>query len=147
MGDPICWIVAKNRNYGTIAANDAVCFFILVVAITFGFLFAVHFIVGGDIDRDVTCEVIENADEFDCEPSSVAINSFRGILTYLIHTFLGQQDWDVLNENELYGFGRLRAQLLNIVVMAYVMLGTIICLNMLIAIMTNSFELLNDKAE
>merc|ERR1712228_73332 len=30
---------------------------------------------------------------------------------------------------------------------AYVMLGTIICLNMLIAIMTNSFELLNDKAE
>ena len=128
-------------------AKDVASFLIVVIAVTFGFLFAVHFIVAGDIDRDVTCEVLTPEYEFDgCEEAEININSARAILIYLIQTLLGQQEWSVLNENLLYGFGRLRAQLLTMVILGYVLLGTILSLNMLIAIMTNSFELLNDKA-
>ncbi len=35
-------------------AKDVASFVIFIVAVTCGFLFSIHHIVGGDIDRDVT---------------------------------------------------------------------------------------------
>ena len=129
-------------------AKDILQFLILVVAISTGFLWAVYYIVGGDIDRDVTCDaLLEEYQWDDCEEASEAINSVRGITIYLIQTLLGQQDWEVLDTNELYGFERGRAQLLTMCILGYVICGTILSLNMLIAIMTTSFDLLNEEAK
>eukprot|EP01083_Nonionella_stella_P300259 1024032_1 len=128
--------------------KDVTSFLILVMAITCGFLFAVHYIVGGDIDRDVQCDLSYTRDEVDiCIEVSQAINSVRGIALYLVQALLGQQDWNVMDSNPLYGFARGRAQLLTLIVLAYILMGGIISMNLLIAIMSTSFDLLHDQTQ
>eukprot|EP01083_Nonionella_stella_P028170 77583_1 len=129
----------------SIVVKDVISFLILLIALTFGFLFAVRYVIGGDIDPDVTCDMSEEID--DCAEASQPLDNIISIAFYLLQTLLGQQDWSVMETNRLYGFGSGRAQLLTLVVIIYILLGSIIALSMLVAIMTTSFGRLNDEAK
>ena len=140
--------------------KEVLTFFVVIILLLIGFMFALYYVAGGDLDRDVPDvykimyadietnvgalgdyqEEIQPEDEL-----ANALSSIRGVATYLFHTLLGQQDWEVINENNEYhvygyNFGRGRSAVMQLVMIIFVCIGTLTLLNILIAIMTTSFD-------
>ncbi len=121
--------------------RDILLFAVMLGTIFVGFVLGLKYIVGGDMDYD-TVE-LDAKDEI-----SSHLNSFKGVILYLMQALLGQQDWEIWRENKTHNFSRIRAQLGLLYVLAFIIIGTIILMNLLIALMTTSFERVqNDSAK
>ena len=127
--------------------TDLLSFFLLAGVVFAGFTYALYFIVAGDFERDPF-----EIDDFEFEVPeddeiTVYLGSVKGSALYLLQTFLGQQDWEILGENETYTFGRARARIAEGLLMLFILFGTILLLNLLIAVMANTFTLQQQQAQ
>ena len=121
--------------------KDILSFFFLAVVVFIGFIFALYFIIAGDLDNTYS----EAADDDD--QLSTYLASVKGCAFYLIQTFLGQQDWEVITANESYHFGSNRSRLTEGLVLIFVVFGTLLLLNLLIAVMSNTFNTQQSRAQ
>ena len=121
--------------------RDILGFFVLAFVVFLGFIYALYYIIAGDLDREYVGEVPED------DQISFYLDSAKGCALYLVQTFLGQQDWEVLQENETYNFSRQRAQLAEGLILVFVLIGTLLLLNLLIAVMSNTFNTQQQEAK
>ncbi len=68
------------------------------------------------------------------------MDTFKGCILYLIQSLLSQQDWQIWRKNEPHNLMSGRAQVGLVYTLAFIIIGTIILMNLLIALMTSSFE-------
>eukprot|EP01084_Bolivina_argentea_P241321 405153_1 len=94
-----------------------------------GFAFGAHFLIAGDIV----------ADECNAEGS---LSSFSLVFEYVFILLMGQSDWAWLNPNDCMSTGR--STLLKIVMWVFSVVGTILLLNLLIAMMSSTYELIRE---
>eukprot|EP01083_Nonionella_stella_P180387 643133_1 len=98
--------------------SDVWQFTIVLALFLFGCMFALYYLIGGDMGSDLDGE----------------------LLLYMFQALLGQHDWDLLKESEENGFGDGRSKIAEIIVVFFSIIGNIALLNLLIALMASVYE-------
>eukprot|EP01084_Bolivina_argentea_P004429 8417_1 len=97
-----------------------------------GFCFGTHFIIAGDVNGD-------SSDDGDggCDAEG-DLNSLPLVFEYNFILLMGQSEWGLLNENSCMSSGR--SLLLKIYMWTFSVIGTVLLLNLLIAMMASTYE-------
>ena len=97
---------------------DVVNFVLVLFVFTMGFVFAIFYIAGGDVD---------------------VLDKVPSVFLYVFQTLVGQQEWDDIksqrDENDSIVLSPVRSRFLEVAIMVFAVLGSILLLNLLIALM------------
>eukprot|EP01083_Nonionella_stella_P028404 78220_1 len=78
------------------------------------------------------------------------LDSPASLFLYTVQTLLGQQDWELIASDHPGAgpvfFDESRAKAVDMFVMIFSVLGTILCINLLIALMTSTYERVREKS-
>ena len=110
--------------------SDIANFFIIWILFFVGGSFAAYYIIGGDLQDEV------------------ALGTLSSVMFYIFKTLIGQQDWDKTKsientddpDNEFEVFDETRSNMLQSLLFFYSIFGTILLLNLLIAMMASSYD-------
>ncbi|ETO30790.1 hypothetical protein RFI_06328, partial [Reticulomyxa filosa] len=125
--------------------TDILNFLILLILFTAGFMLALYYIVSSDL-RISHPDVCTYDGQFRYELYTMA----QSVL-YVFQTLLGEQDWTTINERYnintgVVCFNWYRSRLAQWVVALYSIVGTIILLNLLLALMASTYDALRERA-
>jgi len=110
-------------------------FAFLLLSVFLAFYFAVYIIVASDLETVFTVT----------GSSNYSLNErIRGLALFLYQALLGQQTWGDLVK--VHGFSSGRSEMIIILVSIFAMVGVILLLNLLIAVLTQSFNAVSDAA-
>eukprot|EP01084_Bolivina_argentea_P111712 199268_1 len=98
-----------------------------------GFTFALSFIIGPDKNPSIDSCCDDNRDH-----SKVPLSTVPSIAFYVFQVLLGQQEWAPTASNECLSSNRSR--IVQLYVMIFSVLGTVLMLNLLIAMMSSTYE-------
>ncbi|ETO31843.1 transient receptor potential-gamma protein [Reticulomyxa filosa] len=125
--------------------TDIFSFLILLILFTAGFVLALYYIVSSDL-RISHPDICTYDAQFRYELYSLA----QSVL-YIFQTLLGEQDWTTINERYnldtgVICFSWYRSRLAQCVVALYSVVGTIILLNLLLALMASTYYAMKERA-
>eukprot|EP01084_Bolivina_argentea_P195157 334868_1 len=139
--------------------TDIVKWAILLSIFICAFIFAMDYVVAGDLNHDKRYQELEHdvseyelvdsdydldTDTNDYEEYEPPLDNFGSIGLYILQALLGQQDWALIaSDQEGYGpifFNETRSQVVDALVILFSVLGAILLLNLLIALMASTFE-------
>ena len=116
--------------------TDVANFFLIWFLFFVGGAFAAYYIIGGDLE------------------DSAGLGELSSVTFYIFKTLIGQQEWDksasVTNDddpnNNFEVFDVTRSNMLQTLLVFYSIFGTILLLNLLIAMMASSYESVKDRS-
>ena len=97
-------------------------FLLIILLIFFGFLLGTWFLV---------------ADDYVGVEASPALDSMSDTMLYLFQTLVGQQEWDVVQEDNL---GPTRSKVLELIMVIFTIFMAVVMLNLLIALMATTYD-------
>ncbi|ETO26696.1 hypothetical protein RFI_10438 [Reticulomyxa filosa] len=115
--------------------NDVANFGLISILFLVGIAFAVYYIIGKDLQSD----------------ESIRLGTLSSVTLYVFQTILGQQDWGSVNSlkdktTREYVFDPNRSNLVLFIIFFFSVFGTILLINLLIAMMANTFESVKEKS-
>eukprot|EP01084_Bolivina_argentea_P124804 221164_1 len=111
--------------------SDLLNFSAIVVLMLIGFAFAIAFAIGSDTKNTEEC--FANNTEYTRD-----FSAFSSISLYMFQVLLGQHDWEQIVTNNC--FGQTRANVAQLFIIIFSVLGTVLLLNLLIALMASTYE-------
>ncbi|ETO16910.1 hypothetical protein RFI_20427, partial [Reticulomyxa filosa] len=120
--------------------QDVANFFLILIVLTTGFVFAMYYIVSTDLSGN-------------CAVNS-SLGTFSSVLFYMAQSLIGQQDWTTISSTNSENrpsmppcFDQDRSRLAEGLLLLYAVLGTIMLLNLLIAMMATTFNSTTENAK
>eukprot|EP01084_Bolivina_argentea_P006952 13123_1 len=116
--------------------GDVANFFLIWGLFFLGGSFAAYYIIGNDL----------------MEFEDVKLGTFSSVSFYIFKTLIGQQNWDKTasktnpDDESIEVFDAIRSNMLQTLLFIYSIFGTILLLNLLIAMMASSYETVKDKS-
>lgn len=117
--------------------GDVANFFLIWFLFYIGGSFAAFYIIGYDLS----------------EVDGVNLGTLSSVMFYIFKTLLGQQDWDKsiaqpqdAQTDDDYVFDTVRSNMLQSLLFFYAIFGSVLLLNLLIAMMAASYEAVKDQA-
>lgn len=113
--------------------NDVVNFSMIWGLFLIGGTFACYYVIAGDLAE-----------------SDAQISSLASVAFYIFQTFIGQQDWDSVRSyksddaDDAYIFDPWRSRIIQFYMFIFAAMGTILLLNLLIAMMASSYQRVQD---
>lgn len=115
--------------------DDILNFTFVALIFFLGFVQAVRYVVAEDIGEDVCSE------DADLE---VDLNSWYAVMIYVFVTLMGQQEWSAVKPGDACNISTERQFIAELLVIIFSILGTLLLLNLLIALMATTYD---DKLE
>eukprot|EP01083_Nonionella_stella_P207975 755059_1 len=127
----VCLIFATSRNVGPFISmipgmvKDILKWTFVLGIFYIGYSFGVHFIIAGDISS--LCGVEDGS-----------LENFSIVAEYNFILLMGQSEWSILESNDCLDSNR--SLLLKLYMYGFSVLGTVLLLNLLIAMMASTYE-------
>ena len=128
---------------------DVIKFGVLLAIFMLAFIFALHYLIAGDLNHDKRLaewkELHPDEDDvYDLGDNEYAppLDYFGSIFLYVAQTLLGQQDWELIESDQVdpIFFNSSRAQVVDMLILLFSVMGSILLLNLLIALMASTYE-------
>ena len=137
-------ILSRTRAFGALVrmavnmVGDVGKWMFLSIMLLLGFLSAVAFVIADDTDAD-NGHCIATLDREDKPDSGSTLQDrYFSIALFMLQVMLGQQDWAEADSNPC--FEPDRSRIVQTFIIAFCFLGSILMLNLLIALMASTYE-------
>ncbi|ETO06185.1 hypothetical protein RFI_31212, partial [Reticulomyxa filosa] len=119
-------------------------FMLVLILFTAGFVLALYYIISVDLSQESICT---NDNEY-----RTKLLDLSSVMLYIIQTLLQLQDWVSISirkngTRQITCFGEERANVAEWIILLYNAVGTIILLNLLIALLASTFEAFKERAK
>lgn len=118
-------------------------FMVLLSVISFGFALSLHYMIAEDLNKDHL--VGTEGSCFTNVVRPVYLHGFWAVTRYMFQVLMGQQDWQVVSASNSKCITHRRALMLQLLVITYSVIGTLLLLNLLIGIIASRYDALKSK--
>lgn len=139
-----CTILSRTRAFGSLVRmavnmiNDVAKWMFLSLVLLLGFVSAVGFVIADDTDVDEGHCIATLSREDKPDSGNFLTQRYISIILFMFQVVMGQQDWAETESNTCLSVSRSR--LVQTFIIIFCFLGSVLMLNLLIALMASTYE-------